>query len=129
MRIIKLTVDLEAATKQEMIVKLQDLIWEVKTLDTKILTGRDRGVWRRLTDLERAELAREYVQLWDAGTIDIKQVLADAHGWTKTFATDCLTRLRGYGYLTPASEPPALTEKSKREILLAEHAGRHVTES
>lgn len=123
MRKLILKVDLEASTKKEMIDLLQQLIWEVKTTDTRFGQTVKRGTWRLLTDLERAELARDYVALCETA-LSPNQALADSRGWMKSYAIDCVVRLRGHGYLTPATEAPALTEKAKKELLLAEHANR-----
>ncbi len=117
--------DLEAATKKELLDQLQEIIWEVKTtnVDGRRKTTVDRGMWRRLSDLDRARLAQDYVALREASPFGANQALADSRGWTKTFAIDCVVRLRGLGYITPASEAPALTTKAM-DLL----AGEEVTE-
>lgn len=111
MRRIQVKVDIEGATKAEVINQLQQLIWDVKELGVDHSQYRP-AMWRHFTERDRAELAAEYARLGErTGAV---QALADAHGWKKSFAMDCIQRLRGQGYLelTYPPERPAVAEKT-----------------
>ena len=121
MKRIKVTVDIEGATKEEVIEQLQELIWEVKRFG--VTSGHQRALWRYITPRERAAIAEEYAPR--SRTRGAVQSLADAHGWKKSMAMSIIQNLRGQGYLQPTNgnQRPAITAKTLE--LLGRNAEGH----